>query len=652
MQTRRSGILRVCAFIKQAAVIAGAVLAAGPLTAASAQQAAEPLAPKHHALSLISTPKYPPDFKHFDYVNPQAPKGGEARLGVFGFYDNFNILTFKGRHASGLGLMYDSLMEDSLEEPSTSYGLLAEWVSYPKDFSSATFKLREEARWHDGKPVTVEDVIFSLNAFKKGDPAYAFYYKNVIDVKKTGPREVTFYFDVKGNRELPMIIGQLSILPKHYWTGKDKDGKPRDISATTMTPPLGSGPYRIVKTNPGKSVVFERVKDYWARDLPVQRGKHNFDRIRYDYYRDNQVLFEAFKAGELDFMNENNSKRWGTAYNFQAVKDGRVIVRTINHIRGAGMQGFIFNLRRAKFADRRVRQAFNLVFDFEWSNKHLFYGQYKRTNSYFANTELAAKGLPQGRELEILNEVRDLVPEEVFTKEYRNPVFKSPADNRKARRQALKLLAEAGWEIRNNVLTNVKTGEPMQVEFLLVSKAFERIIIPYIQNLKQLGIQATVRVVDSAQYKRRRDNFDFDMIVWTFQQSHSPGNEQREFWGSQAADRKGSRNLIGIKNPAIDKLIDRVIFAKDRAELVAATRALDRVLLWNYYLVPNWHVPYDRIAYWNKFKHPKTLPKLGDGFPTVWWWDAASAAKLAEARKPASEPSWFSQIWQAIKGVF
>lgn len=631
---------------------------------------------KRHAVSLIGTPKYGPDFKHFNYVNPDAPKGGTARIGAFGSFDNTNIFTFKGRAAAGLGLIYDTLMDDSLEEPSTAYGLLAEWISYPDDFSSATFKLREGARWHDGKPVTVDDVIFSLNTFKSGDPFYKFYYKNIKHAKETAPREVTFYFNVTDNRELPQIVGQLPVLPKHYWTGSDDRGEARDPAKTSMSPPLGSGPYRIKRMNPGKTVVYERVKDYWAKDLPVRRGMYNFDNIRFDYYRDQQVIFEAFKGHNLDFIVENNSKRWATSYKFPAVTRKEVITQKIPLIRSAGMQGFAFNIRRGKFKDPRVRHAFNLAFDFEWANKNLFYGQYTRTDSYFENTELASRDLPKGRELEILNEVKDMVPPTVFTTPYKNPFNKTPRDLRKNIQRAIALLEDAGWIIKDNRLTNKATGEVMTVEFLLVQKAFERIVLPLIQNLSKLGIQASVRVVDTAQYKRRTDNRDFDIVVNTFPQSHSPGNEQRDFWGSEAAGRNGSRNIIGIQDPAVDKLIDKIIFAKNRQDLVAASRALDRVLLWNHYVVPNWHVPYARVAYWNKFKHPKTMPKLDVGFNSVWWWNGeaaakptsttaketqkeqrvanapATSAKETRSEKPEDGQSWFTKLLQSIKNVF
>jgi microcin C transport system substrate-binding protein len=590
---------------------------------------------RHHAVSLIGTPKYPADFQQFDYVNPEAPKGGLVRMADIGSFDSVNPVLYKGEAAAGLGLVYESLMSDSLEEPSTSYGLIAEWASYPPDFSSVTFKLRDEARWHDGTPITPDDVVYSLEVNKAANPRMALYYKNVSRAEATGANEVTFTFDVKGNRELPMIMGQLTILPKHYWTGKDANGNQRDPLKTTLEPPLGSGPYRIRQVTPGRTITYERVPDYWGKDLPVSRGQWNFDEIRFDYYRDETVAFESFKAGNLDYHQETSAKNWATAFDFAAVRDGLIKRQEVPIKNAQPMQCFVLNLRRPQFADRRVRQAFNLAFDFEWANKNLFYGQYARVGSFFQGSELAAPGeLPQGRELEILNEVKDEVPPEVFTEVHRNPVNGSPEEMRANLRKAAQLLKEAGYEVKGGVLTNSKTGEPMTVEFLLVSPLFERIVQPFVGNLKQLGITATLRMVDSAQYTRRLDAFDYDIVVGNFAQSNSPGNEQRDFWGSEAAGREGSQNLIGVKDPAINKLVDHVIFANDREELVAATRALDRVLLWNDFVVPQWYSSKVRIAYWDRYGQPQTLPGLTPGFVQVWWFDREKAARLPAAPKP------------------
>ncbi|MGD9867852.1 MAG: extracellular solute-binding protein [Hyphomicrobiales bacterium] len=559
----------------------------------------------HHALSLLGEPAYPADFKHFDFVNPDAPKGGTVRLHSIGTFDSLNQFIVKGNAEGRIGLIYDTLMAGSADEPSTEYGLIAESVSYPEDFSSVTFRLRKEARFHDGEPVKPEDVVYSLDAIRNVSPGFAFYYKNVEKAEKTGENEVTFHFDVKGNRELPLIVGQLPVLPMHYWTGKDANGASRDLSKTTLEPPLGNSVYRVKEVQAGRYVVYERVKDYWGKDLPVYRGQWNFDEIRVEYFRDATVAFEAFKAGQIDYYVDNSSKNWATAYDIPQVAKGWIRKQEIKLDIPAPMQSFAFNIRRGKFSDARVRQAFNLAFDFEGSNERLFYGQYERVSSYFENTEMAARGLPQGRELEILNEVKDEVPPEVFTQEFRNPATPDQGALRKNLREAAKLLREAGYEVKNGVLTDSRSREKFTVEFLLQSPLFERIVNPYAQNLKRLGIESSIRIVDSSQYRQREDSFDFDIVVGVFPQSHSPGNEQREFWGSEAADREGSRNIIGIKNPAVDKLIDKVIFARSREELVAACRALDRVLLWNHYVVPQWYSPFSRVAYWNRYGQPE-----------------------------------------------
>lgn len=578
---------------------------------------------KLHALSLIGAPKYAADFKHFDYVNPNAPKGGSARMVAVGTFDSFNIIPYKGAKARGLGLIYEPLMAGSMEEASAEYAHLAEWVSHPADYSSVTYKLRDQARWHDGKPITPEDVIFSLEVLKRENAQYAFYYKNIVKAEKTGEREVTFTFDQKDNRELPQITGQLLVLPKHFY--ENAGGTARDPSKTWLDIPLGSGPYKVKAFEPGRYVSYERVKDYWGADLPTSVGQNNLDELQFDYYGDRQVSFEAFKAGKIDFFSESSAKSWATNYEFPAVASGKVIKRDDIILKNPEpMQAFVMNTRRAKFADRRVRRAFNLVFNFEWMNQNLFYGQYKRVSSFFENTELAAQGLPQGQELEILQTVKDQVPPEVFTTEYKNPVNDATSlIDRRNWREAVRLLNEAGWQVKDGVLTNDKTGEPMTAEFMLVQPDFVRIVEPYKQALERLGVKVTIRVIDAAQYQARTDEFDFDIITDSFPQSESPGNEQRDFWASEAADRSGSRNTIGIKDPAVDKLIDRIIFAKNREELVAACRALDRVLLWNYYVVPQFFAPNERIAYWNKYAHPDPLPSRAIGFPTVWWYDAA-----------------------------
>jgi microcin C transport system substrate-binding protein len=613
---------------------------------------------RHHALSLIGEPKYPAGFTHFGWVNPDAPKGGTIRGFAEGSFDSLNPFTVKGDPAGGIGMVYDSLMASSPDEPSSEYGLIAEWVSYPPDYSSVTFGLNPKARFQDGSPITPEDIIFSFEAQKKAHPRMAFYYKNVVKAEKTGDNEVTFTFDVKGNRELPQIVGQLSVLSKKFWEGTGADGQQRDIMKSTLEIPVGSGAYRVKSFDAGRSIAYERVKDYWAKDLPVMKGQFNFDEFRLTYFLDRTPAFEEFKSGKLDYWIESTASQWATGYNFPAVQKGWVKKEAIPVKRVAPMQAFVFNQRRKQFQDPRVRRAFALAFNFEEANKKLFYDLYVRVGSYFDNSELANKGLPQGRELELLNEVKGEIPPEVFTTEWKNPVNKTPEDFRNHMREASKLLAEAGWTVQEvaieedgscgtfcsimrgvglssppkaNMLRNDK-GETLNAEFLLSSPEFERIVLPYVQDLQKLGIKASLRTVDSAQYKRREDGHDYDIIVDNFAQSESPGNEQRDFWGSAAAGRDGSRNTAGIQNPAVDKLIDKVVFAKDREELLAATRALDRVLLWNFYVVPQWHYPFERVAYWDVFGRPATLPSQTSALSQVWWFDADKQKALAGAR--------------------
>jgi microcin C transport system substrate-binding protein len=611
----------------------------------------------HHALSLVGDPKYGPDFQHFDWVNPDAPKGGTLRQYAPGTFDTLNPFSDKGVKAEALGVVFDSLFASSPDEPSTEYGLIAECASYPSDYSSVTFKLRPEAKFHDGTPITPEDVVFSFEQLKKANPFYAFYYKNVAKVEKTGDHEVTFTFDTKGNRELPMIVGQLSVVSKAYWEGKDASGNQRDLGKTTVTPPLGNGPYKISYVDTGRRIVYERVPDYWAKDLPVMRGQMNFDKLEFTYYRDRAPAFEDFKTGKIDLWIENRASAWAMQYNFDALKKGLVKKEAIPVKSIAPMQAFVFNLRRKKFQDPRVRHAFNLLFNFDEINKKMFFGMYKRTDSFFENSDLEAKGLPQGRELEILNGMKSEVPPEVFTTEWKNPVNDKAGDFRQHQKEALELFEAAGWHIRSETANDASCGffckalraiglsssstrlalrnadgEQMTVEFLLAGDTFDQIVLSYAKNLEAMGIKVTVREVEDAQYKQREDSRNFDIIVDTFAQSNSPGNEQREFWGSAAADKDGSRNTAGIKNPAVDKLIDDIVFAKDRADLVAATHALDRVLLWNWYVVPQWYYPYERVAYWDIFGRPAKLPSQTSAPMQVWWMDPAKEKAVQAAR--------------------
>jgi microcin C transport system substrate-binding protein len=585
-----------------------------------------------HALSLFGDIKYPAGFKRFDYVNPDAPKGGVARMISLGTFDNFNIAVagVKGSLAPAAALIYETLMARSQDEVATEYGLLAEAASHPDDFAWVIYRLRKEARWHDGKPVTPEDVIFSIEVLKKYSPMYASYYRHVEKAEKSGERDIKFTFDVPGNREMPTIIGELPVLPKHYWEGSDSEGRKRDISATTLEPPLGSGPYRIKEFVAGRSIRLERVKDHWGVNAPTQVGQNNFDELRYEFFRDNLVALEAFKADQADWIAENSAKQWATAYDFPAVTEKRVIREEFPVNDSGRMQGFVLNLRREQFKDVRLRRAFNYAYDFEEMNKQLFFGQYKRINSYFEGTELASSGLPAGQELAILETVRDKVPAEVFTTPYRNPVGGSPEAVRANLRESARLLKEAGYEVRDRKLVDA-AGKPVTVEILVQDPSSERIVLFYKPSLERIGVTASVRIVDDAQYQNRLRSFDFDIIIDTWGESLSPGNEQREYWGSQAADQPGSRNAIGIKNPAIDALIDKVIFARDRAELVAATRALDRVLLWNFYVVPQFTYGFSRYARWDRFSHAEPLPKYArSGLPSLWWFDADKAARIGK----------------------
>ncbi len=620
----------------------GAVAATAPLLGitparflieAAYAQTASGEAGWRHGVSLFGDVKYPAGFKRFDYVNPDAPKGGSVRQISLGTFDNFNLTVagVKGSIAAGIDQIYDTLMAPAMDEVSTEYGLLAEAVRFPEDFSAVTYRLRADAKWHDGKPVTVDDVIFSFEAFKKNSPQLSAYYRHVVKAEKVGERDVAFTFDGPGNRELPQIIGQLTILPKHWWEGTDEAGRKRDVSATTLEKPLGCGAYRIKDFVTGRRVVYERVPDYWGANLNVNVGRDNFAELDFEYFRDSTVAIEAFKADQVDVRVENSAKNWATAYDFPAVKDNRVVLEEFE-IRSIGiMQAFAFNVRRDKFKDARVRRAFNYAFDFEEMNKQIFFGQYKRIGSYFEGIELASSGLPQGDELAILETVRAKVPPEVFTTAYTNPVGGNPDAVRGNLREAIRLMKEAGYDLRDRKMTNAKTGEALKVEFLVSDPNSERFVLFYKPSLERLGVEVVVRTVDDAQYENRLRQWDFDIVTASWGESLSPGNEQRGYWGSQAADQAGSRNLIGIKDEAIDALIDRIIYAKDRAGLVAATKALDRVLLWNHFVVPQWTYNKQRIARWDRFGRPEQLPKYGaSAFPTVWWHDSGQAARTGK----------------------
>lgn len=586
-----------------------------------------------HGISMYGDLKYPPHFSHFQYANPQAPKAGKIRLAALGTnYDTLNPFTLKGTAAAGLDNMYDSLTVSSQDEANTGYGLIAETIEIPADRSWVIFNLRPEARWHDGTPITAEDVAFSFKVFtEQAHPFYRSYYSAVEAVEVLNPQRIKFTFSGSNNRELPIIMGQLTVLPKHYW-------QDRDFEKTTLDPPLGSGPYRIKSFESGRYIVYERVADYWGKDLPVNKGRHNFDEIRYDYYRDGTVATEAFKAGAYDFRSENISKNWASAYDEDKVDAGLLVKETLAHQNPRGMQGFIYNIRKDLFQDSKVRQALAYAFDFEWANHAFFHDQYTRTNSYFANSELAAKGLPSEPEREVLAPFRDQLPEAVFTQLYQAPKTDGSGHIRDNLRKGVELLQQAGWrwgdlsdpERRGKMVND--NNQPFEFELLLnYSPAWERIALAFKKNLARMGITLNIRAVDSAQYQKRAESFDFDMMVMVIPQSLSPGNEQLNFWGSEAADQPGSRNLIGIKSPVVDQLIDLIISAPDRQSLVARTRALDRVLLWGHYVIPHWHISHHRLIYWNKLSRPEITPKYALGFDT-WWYDAEKAAVLQRKR--------------------
>lgn len=584
-------------------------------------------APRHALTLYDELPKYPANFEHFEYANPDAPKGGVLRQAGFGSFDSLNPFINKGVSAEDIGLIYDTLTTNSLDEPFTVYGLLAEKIERGPKNDWVRFYLRPQARFHDGQPVTAEDVAFTFETLiSQGAPQYRAYYADVDRVVVEGKRQVRFDFKHAGNRELPMILGQLPVLPKHWWAE-------RDFTSGSLEPPLGSGPYRVERVQPGRSISYARVEDYWGRDLAVNRGFYNFDRLVFDYYRDNTVALQAFKAGQFDYWLETSAKNWATAYDIPAVHEGRLIKEEIPNYNPTGMQGFIFNIRRPLLQDRRVREALALLFDFEWTNRQLFNGAYFRTHSYFDNSELASSGLPGKDELAVLEPLRGQIPDEVFEKPFELPVTDGNGIIREQQRRAYQLLTEAGWRVENDRMVDAQ-GKPVKLEFLLVQSEFERVLLPYKRNLADLGIELEIRRVDVSQYVNRLRSRDFDMIVSGFGQSNSPGNEQREYWHSVSADNPGSRNFIGLKDPAIDTLVEQLIAADTRQELITHTRALDRVLLWGHYVVPNWHIKTWRVAYWNHLAHPQVTPRQDIGLMT-WWTRPEEPAPATPTQAPA-----------------
>lgn len=578
-----------------------------------------------HGIAIHGEPGYPADAQHLSYADPKALKGGTIRLAGRGTFDSLNPFILQGTPARAAAGIYEPLLDTVYDEVSTEYGRLVETIETPHDRSWVIFTLRSNARWHDGKPVTPEDVVFSFNILKeKGQPMYAVYWHDVVGAEALDDRRVKFSFRGGDNHELPVIIGQLTVLPKHWWSGRPFDRASMDV-------PVGSGPYRIDQVEAGRFITLKRVEDYWGKDLWLNRGQNNFDIIRYDYYRDEQVAFEAFKAGDVDYRDEFTSRLWATSYDFPAVKSGAVQMAELSHESTLPMQGVGFNLRRETFKDRRFREAFVHLVDFEWFNKALSWNLLTRINSYFFNSELAARGLPSKEELEILEPLRAQLPPELFTQEFKLPVTDGSGNNREGMRRAIALLKEAGWEVRSGKMLNVKSNQQLSFELLLGEPRLERFALPFKEWCGRIGIDVRLRTVDPVQYQKRMDEFDYDATIVIFSQSLSPGNEQREYWGSNAAKTKGSQNLVGIADPAIDKLIEAVIAAPDRPNLIVRSRALDRALLWNYFIVPQYYSTKWWIAYWNKFGRPEKLAKYQPRGISTWWIDPEKEKALRQA---------------------
>ena len=579
-----------------------------------------------HAISMFDSeiPRYPADFRHFDYVNPDAPKGGSLRLASQGSFDSFHPFIPKG-NAVSTGAV-ETLLVTSADEPFTGYGLIAETIEWPRDRSWVIFHIRPQARWHDGTPISAEDVAWSFETLvSQGNPQYRFYYGAVTSVEALDTARVRFTFSESNNRELPLIVGQLPILPKHYWAT-------RDFAATTLDPPLGSGPYQISDFEAGRFTVRQRVDNYWGKDLAVRQGLNNFDVIRTVFFRDATPIRLALKAGDIDFRQENQAKAWAEDYNVAVVEKGWLKKELAPHRMPTGMQAFVMNSRREQFSDRRVREALALAFDFEWTNRNLFNGQYTRTGSYFSNSDLAADGKPQGEELVVLEAFRGQVPDSVFGDVYSPPVTDGSGWMRDNLRRANTLLKDAGWVVKDLRLVNATTGKPFRFEILLVTPAFERVTLPYVRNLERLGIEAKVRLVDENQYINRFRQFDFDMMVWVWGQSETPGNEQYEYWSQAAADSVGSRNLAGVRDPVVDELIALMLRSASREQLNQRTRALDRVLLWGHYVIPHWHIRANRVLYWDKFGIPETPVRTGV-MTDRWWFDDERATALEKNRQ-------------------
>jgi microcin C transport system substrate-binding protein len=590
------------------------------LTGALVPAHAEP----RHGLSIFGDLKYTPDFKHFDYVNPDAPKGGRLSTigtGALTTFDSFNSFILKGDAAQGLGLIYDSLMTRAADEPDSMYGLVAKSADVAPDRMSVTFSLRAEAKFADGSAVTADDVVFTFDTLKaKGHPQYRVILRDVTKAEAIDSVTVRYTFQGDQTRDLPLLVAGLSILPKAYYAT-------RNFEETTLEPPLGSGPYKVGEFTQGRFVTYKRRADYWAKDLPVNKGRYNFDEVRLEYFKDRTAALEGFKAGVYDVREEFTARDWVTAYEFAAVKDGRVVRVTLPDDNPSGTQGFFINQRRAKFADIRVRQALDLAFDYEWTNNNIFSNVYKRTVSYFENSEMKAVGAPSPAEVALLEPFRTQLPPAVFTEPYVPPVSDASGKDRKLLREADALLTAAGFTVKDGRRVDAK-GESLDIEFLITDPSSERIVGPYSENLKRIGINATMRRIDPAQYERRVKEFDFDIVTTRFVMSLTPGIELKSIFASETAEMSGSRNLAGIKNPVVDALIGKIIEAKSRAELNTAARALDRVLRANHYWVPHYYKASHHVAYWDKFERPATKPRFARGIDDTWWIDPAKAAKL------------------------
>lgn len=585
-----------------------------------------------HGISIFGDLKYGPDFKNFDYVNPNAPKGGRLRLAGRDSFDNLNPFILKGDSVQGAGLLFDSLMVPARDEPDALYGLVAETIELDDDRNWVAFNLRKEARWHDGSPVTAEDVIFTFNTLvKSGHPVYRLLFRKVADVRAEGRHRIRFTFKPGAKRGLPVKLAALPVICKAYY-------KRVPFKKTTMHAPLGSGPYNVAGMEAGRNIVYQRDKAYWARDLPVNRGRFNFDLIQWDYFRDRGVAREAFFAGEYDFHEEFVSRSWVKQFDKPAVREGLIVRDILPNGRPAGVQAFFINLRRKKFADWRVRRALNLAFDFDWINKHLFYGLYRRTESMFENSVYAAHEPPSEAELQLLRPFRGQIPDEVFEKPYRAPSTKR-GGIRKNLLEAARLLREAGWHVKDHTTRVNRRGKPLEIEFLVKSSSFTRILGPYVRNLTRLGINSTIRVVDSANFKNRRDRFNFDIAMQKFPQFLTPGEEQRGYFGSSGAKMAGSKNLSGLKSPAVDALIERVINAENRSELIIAARTLDRVVMWSEIVIPHWFKGKHNIAYWNKFDRPTTKPLYDLGVLDTWWFNPDKAKFIDSGEAPPTVKS-------------